>query len=472
MPQPAQAMWQDGGFTMNRRQFAQLLPAPLLVAGPLTEPLRAGAAQLIGAALTDEQAWARLEYLCDRIGARLAGSKALERAVEWSAAEMRKDGLSRVQTPRVMVPHWERGAESVELVEPAAGPLRMLGLGGSVATPAEGITAEVVAVESFEELDALPEERVRGRMVLFNAPWRGYGPTVAYRSSGAVRAARRGAVASLIRSVTPASLATPHTGAMRYEEGTPKIPAAALAVEDAGRIARLAKAGVKVVVRLKMEARTLPDAASANVIAELPGREKPEEIVVVGGHLDSWDVGTGAHDDGAGCLACWQAVVLMKRLGLVPRRTVRVVLWTNEENGLRGAQAYREWVGDGVRNHVAAIEMDGGAERPVGFGVSALTAGQEVQDRAVAQAQQVGALLAGIGSNQVVTGGGGADIGPLMREGVPGLGLRTVGERYFHWHHTHADTLDHVDKEHFRMCMATVAVMAWGLAEMAPRLGA
>ena len=231
-------------------------------------------------------------------------------------------------------------------------------------------------------------------------------------------------------------------------------------------------AGVRVVARLKMEARTLPDAASANVIAELPGREKPEEIVVLGGHLDSWDVGTGAHDDGAGCIACWQAVTLMKRLGMAARRTVRVVLWTNEENGLRGAQAYREWAGPAVANHVAALEMDGGAERPTGFGVSALAAGQDVQNRSVAQAQEIGALLAGIGAGAVSAGGGGADISPLMREGVPGLGLRTAGEKYFHWHHTHADTLDKVDPEHFRLCMAAMAVMAWGLAEMEPRLGA
>jgi carboxypeptidase Q len=457
---------------MNRRSFVSMLPAPLLAAGPLTEPLRAGAAQLIGAALTDQQAWTRLEYVCDRIGARLSGSRALEQAIEWAAAEMRRDGLSRVETPRVMVPHWERGAESAELLEPVAAPLRMLGLGGSVATPREGITAEVVAVDSFDELEALPADRVRGRIVLFNAPWRGYGPTVIYRSNGATRAARRGAVAALVRSVTPASLATPHTGAMRYGDDVVKIPAAALAVEDAGRIARLVKAGVPVKVRLRMEARTLPDAASANVIAELPGREKPEEIVVLGGHLDSWDVGTGAHDDATGCLACWQAVVLMKKLNLTPRRTVRVVLWTNEENGLRGAEAYREWAGATVRNHVAAIEMDGGAERPLGFGLSALAAGQDVQERAVAQAQQVGALLAGIGADMVASGGGGADISPLMREGVPGLGLRTTGEKYFHWHHTHADTVDQVDPEHFRMCMATAAVMAWGLAEIPVRLGA
>jgi carboxypeptidase Q len=457
---------------MDRRTLLSLLPTPLMAAGPLTDSLRAGAAQLIGAALTDQQGWARLEYLCDRIGARLAGSKALEQAIDWSAAEMRRDGFPRVETPQVMVPHWVRGEESAELLAPVATSLRMLGLGGSIATPPEGITADVVAVESFDELDALPEARIRGRIVLFNAPWRGYGPSVAYRSNGASRAARLGAVAALVRSVTPHSLATPHTGAMRYAADQPKIPAAALAVEDAGRIARLCKAGVPVRVRLKMQAQTLPDAPSANVIADLPGREKPEEIVVLGGHIDSWDVGTGAHDDGAGCIACWQAVVLMKKLNLIPRRTVRVVLWTNEENGLRGAEAYRQWAGDTVKQHVAAIEMDGGAERPLGFGLSALTAGQPVQERAVAQAQQIGALLAGIGAHQVTSGGGGADIGPLMREGVPGLGLRTTGEKYFHWHHTHADTLDQVDPEHFRLCMATAAVMAWGLAEMEPRLGA
>jgi carboxypeptidase Q len=204
----------------------------------------------------------------------------------------------------------------------------------------------------------------------------------------------------------------------------------------------------------------LPPTESANVIGEIVGREKPQEVVVVGGHLDSWDVGQGAHDDGAGVMAALEALVLMKRLGLRPRRTVRVVLFTNEENGLAGGIGYREWIGDAVKQHVAAIEMDAGSERPTGFGVSGAT------EARLAQLQEVGRLLEGIGAGQITMGGGGADISPLMRNGVPGLGLRTVGARYFDWHHTHADTLDKVDPTEFKKCTAALAVMAYVLADM------
>lgn len=457
---------------MQRRTFVSLLPAGLAAQQPpdLARAYRDAAARLIEAASADQGGWRKLTYLCDRIGHRLSGSPGLERAVRWCADEMRREGLANVQTPLVKVPHWVRGAESAALVEPAAAPIAMLGLGGSIATPPEGITAEVVAVASFDELERLGAERVRGRIVLYNVPWQGYGRTVAYRSEGAIRAARLGAVASLVRSVTPVSLRNPHTGMMRYADGVPKIPHAAISVEDALLIQRLIDSGSTVRVHLKMSARTLPDADSANVIEELPGREKPEEIVVLGGHLDSWDVGQGAHDDASGCVACWQAVVLMKQTGLAPRRTVRVALWTNEENGLRGGEAYREWCGETVKNHVAAIEMDGGAERPAGFGLSIRGAGTPAVERAMSRARQIGALLEGIGAGQMTSGGGGADIGPIMREGVPGFGLRTVGARYFEWHHSEADTVDKIDPHEFRLNVAALSVLAFVLADMPERL--
>jgi carboxypeptidase Q len=382
---------------------------------------------------------------------------------------MRKDGLENVATPPVMVPVWIRGKESARLVSPQARELPMLGLGGSVATPPEGITADVVAVSSFAEFEALEASRVEGRIVLFNAPYEGYGSTVRYRSSGPSRAAEKGASACLIRSVTPVSLQSPHTGALRYDIAAPKIPAAALTVEDAEMLARLQARGVTPRVKLHMEARSAGDAESANVVGEIPGREKPNEVVVVGGHIDSWDVGEGAQDDGSGCLAALQAVVLAKQLGLRPRRTLRVCFWTNEENGLRGGNAYRLWAEARGEKHVAAIEMDGGAERPTGFGVGirarSATPDREV-DNAVAKLEPIGLLLAGIGAEGIVRGGGGADISPLMNAGVPGLGLRTVGEKYFHWHHTHADTVDKVDLQDFRRCMAALAVMSYVLADM------
>jgi carboxypeptidase Q len=284
-------------------------------------------------------------------------------------------------------------------------------------------------------------------------------------------------VAALTRSATGRSLLTPHTGALRYDEEQPQIPAAALSVEDADWLRRMAERGHEVTVRLEMGARMLPDAESFNVIAEIPGSERPEEVVVMGGHYDSWDVGEGVHDDGAACVAAWQALRLIQQLGLRPRRTLRVVLWTNEENGLRGGSAYRDALSEQeVADHVAAIEMDGGAERPTGFGFGLVGVDPEaetpdpVYERALALLGQIGRLLAPIDAGGIERGGGGADIGPLMRSGVPGMGLRTVGEHYFDWHHTHADTLDKLDREDFRRAIALLGVTGYVLADMPERL--
>jgi hypothetical protein len=367
-----------------------------------------------------------------------------------------------------------RGRESAEVVAPFARPLAMLGLGMSIGTPPEGITAPVVVVSNFEELEALGREKVAGKIVLFDMPWEGYGRTVRYRSVGHSRAARLGAVAVLIRSVTGRSLYTPHTGAMDVRAGEPTVPAAAITVEDAAWIRRLIAAGREVRVKLSMEAKLLPDADSANVMAEITGSEKPEEVVVMGGHFDSWDVGQGAEDDGSGCVAAWQAVTLLRQLGLRPRRTLRVVLWTNEENGLRGAEAYRAALSDKIATHVAGIEMDGGSENPVGFGFGISGVDPNANNPRYAAAfeklQQIGKLLEGIGGGEITRGGGGADIGPLMRDGMPGLGLRTSGEHYFDWHHTHADTLDKVDPKNLRKAVAMLAVMGFVIADMPERL--
>jgi hypothetical protein len=288
---------------------------------------------------------------------------------------------------------------------------------------------------------------------------------VQYRSAGASKAAALGAVAVLVRAVTPLALQLPHTGSLEYAADQPKIPAASITPEDAGLLHRLYREGVPVRVRLEMGARMEADADSANVIGELPGREKPEEIVVVGGHIDSWDVGQGAQDDGAGVIASLQAVALMRKLGIQPRRTIRVVFWTNEENGLRGGIGYRQWVGADVKNHVAAIEMDGGAEAPRGFGAGVDAASLETL-------KQIGRLLERIGAGEITPGGGGADISPLTRDGVPGLSERTSGAHYFDWHHTEADTLDKVDPEDFRKNVAALAVMSYALAEMPAKLAA
>ena len=440
----------------------------------LAASYRETAGRIVGAAMTDEQGLERLKYLSTVIGHRLSGSESLEKAIEWAHAEMKADGLENPTLQPVLVPHWERGHEEAQVVAPVPRRMHILGLGMSVGTPADGVTAEVVTVESFDELDALGRAGIEGKIVAYAVPWVGYGGTVQYRSKGPSRAAAYGAVAVLVRSATGASLSTPHTGALRYDEAEPKIPAAAMTVEDAEWLKRMKNLGQTVTVRLKMEAKMLEDAQSYNVMAEIRGRELPDEVVVMGGHYDSWDVGDGSHDDGAACMAAWQALNLIHKLGLRPRRTLRVVLWTNEENGLRGGKEYRAALGDEVRRHVAALEMDGGVERPIGYGFGLVGASSEGEDpvyeSAFRRLAEIGSLLDGLDAGQILRGGGGADIGPLMKDGVPGLGLRTVGEHYFDWHHTHADTFDKVDPRNFRKAVASLGVMGYVLADMPERL--
>ena len=435
----------------------------------LTERYREPAGRILGAALVDDEGWRKLEHLTTRIGHRLSGSTGLERAIEWAAESMRAEGLV-VRTQPVLVPHWVRGAESAEVVSPAPRALAMLGLGMSVGTPPEGIVAPVVVVRDFAELEARGRAAIEGKIVVYAVDWAGYGATVQYRGAGASRAAAFGARAVLVRSATGTSLYTPHTGALRYAPEQPRIPAAAITPEDAAWFRRMQAAGQEVTVRLRMEAHTLPDAPSANVIAEIRGRELPDEIVVMGGHYDSWDVGQGAHDDGAACMAAWQALTLVHELGLVPRRTLRVVLWTNEENGVAGGKAYRAALGDDVKKHVAALEMDGGCERPVGFGFSLegvkSDGTDERYERAFRRLGEISALLEALDGDGLKRDGGGADIEPLTSEGVPGLSLSTVGEHYFDWHHTHADTLDKVDPQDFRKAVALLGVMGFVLADM------
>ena len=429
---------------------------PLRAQDDLVRRYRDAADRIIDAALADSAAYARLTELVDRFGPRLSGSDNLERALDWILEEMRRDGLARVRGEPVLVPVWVRGQESAELLEPRYRRLPMLGLGGSVGTDSAGITAEVLVVSSFEELTAR-EREARGKIVLFDVPFTTYGQTVRYRGAGAVAAARAGAVASLIRSVTPASQQSPHTGAMNYADTAPRIPHAALTVEDAMLLHRLQDRGDPVVVRLRMGARTLPDRESRNVMGELPGRERPEEVVVLGGHIDSWDVGQGAMDDGGGVVAAWEAVRLLQRLGLRPRRTVRVVGWVNEENGLRGGNAYRD-AHQGER-HVLAIETDAGVFAPQGFGFQG-------GDAAFALVQGIGPLLERTGAIAITRGGGGADIGPIMRDGVPGMGLNVDGARYFWYHHSDGDTIDKLDPREMALCVAALAVMVYVVADL------
>jgi hypothetical protein len=467
--------------------WALLLAGTTLFAAdskPIPDQYAPAAQKLIGAAMSDGQSMVRLQYLCDRIGNRLSGSASLERAIQWGAEEMKKAGLENVQTPPVMVPHWVRGKESALLITPVEKPLTMIGLGMSVGTPPEGITADVVLVHTFDELKSLGREKVAGKIVLFNPEWKGYGGTVMYRGAGPSRAAELGARAVLVRSMTGVSLQTPHTGALDYIEGIEKIPAAAISTEDAAMIDRLIRAGTPVKVKLTMQAHQEADAPSHNVMGEIRGSEKPDEVVVLGGHIDSWDVGQGANDDGSGIMASFEAVALIKKLGLRPRRTIRVVFWVNEENGGAGGRAYRDMVGGDIAKHVAAIEMDEGAEKPVGFGFGAGggmrraapgTADPEsavpaASPAALARVQDIGKLLASIDAGNVSAGGGGSDIAPLMMGGVPGLGVLTVATHYFDWHHTDADSFDKLVLKEFQANVASLAVMSYVLADMQERL--
>lgn len=433
-------------------------PKPKPQAMALPESTVSRLDQLVAAATNSPVPARRLAQLCDTFGPRFSGSTNLEAAIDWLLAEMRADGLENVRGEPVMVPHWRRGAESAALVSPHAEALPLLGLGGSVGTPPEGLTAPVLVVTNYEELTSRASE-ARGKIVVYNAPFTEYGVTVRFRSTGAIEAARVGAVASLVRSVTPFSLKTPHTGSMGYDPAVPSIPHAALAPEDAERLARWQARGITPVIRLTMEATTLPPAPSRNVIAEVRGREHPDDVIVVGGHVDSWDVGQGAQDDGGGCVAAWEAVRLVHQLGLHPRRTIRLVLWTNEENGLAGAKAYRDAHLSEIPHHVAAIETDAGTFSPSGFGFTG-------SESAWPWVRGVGEFLGTrLGAGEMKTGGGDADLTPLLEKGVPSFGLRQKANHYFWFHHTAADTVDKVALADLQKCTAALAVMTLALAD-------
>jgi carboxypeptidase Q len=412
------------------------------------------------------RAWDRLAEMTDTFGHRLSGSKALENAIDWTIDTMKADGLANVRREKVMVPKWVRGKESLRVVAPFDRELRMLGLGMSVGTQGT-LRGEVVVVDHVQDIAKQPKGALTGKVVLINQvmpPYDAkkhdshYGETVVARSIGASEAAKMGASAVLIRSVTATSLDTPHTGSLSYADGVRKIPAAALTHEAADTLARAVKrGGGKVKVALQMGAKHMGDVPSANAIGELVGREKPEEVVVIGGHIDSWDVGTGASDDGAGCLIAMEAALLLKELELVPRRTIRVVLFTNEENGLRGGLAYFD--AHGKEKHAGAIESDSGSGAPFGFSIK--TDDKAAEKRVMSWRKAFAPLHA----DHFFTGWGGADISPLTKVGVLSMALAPDGSRYFDLHHSPADTVDKIDPAHIEGNAAAMALMAYILAE-------
>jgi len=414
--------------------------------------------KIISKSLTDSTAYNRLGYMCDTFGPRLSGSKNLENAINWILKEMKNDGLDNVRGEKVAVPTWIRGKESVTLLSPFKKELSMLGLGGSIATPRGGLKAEVIVVNDWDELESRSNE-VPGKIVLFNAPFTSYGETVAYRYSGASAAAKHGAVASLIRSIGPWSMNTPHTGVMAYNDDVQKTPHAALTMEDAMMLSRIHDRGNKIIVKLDMNARMVADRWSHNVLGEIKGSMYPDEVVVVGGHIDSWDVGQGAHDDGGACIASWEAIRLIKELGLKPKRTIRCVMWTNEENGGKGNKGYRDMHMDEMDKHVLAIESDGGVFSPKGFGFSGNDSARKI-------VEEIHALMKPIGANTISEGGRAADVAPLNDEGVPVMSLKVEGSKYFWYHHTNADTFDKVDFNEFNRCVAAIAIMAYVVADL------
>jgi carboxypeptidase Q len=433
-------------------------------------PLADAAARIVGRALVANRAMETLEQLCDDCGARLSGSENAARAVAWCVERLQRDGFEHVRAEKVMVPHWVRGECRVAMTAPRPQQLTACALGGSVGTGGHAITAPVIATESLQSLEKLAAADVAGKIVLFTRRMEreggekaGYGATVSIRGGGAVAAAKLGAVGVMIRSVGTGNARLVHTGAMHYEDGVAQLPAVAISAEDSEMLERMLARGIAVQASLDLTCETQGDVESANVVGEIVGREKPEEVVVIGGHLDSWDLGLGAIDDGAGVVICWEAARLLKELDLRPRRTLRVVFFMNEENGLAGGDGYATQHADELPRHVAAIESDGGAGRPLGFGCSS-------GDADLARVQQFGALLRGIGAGNVKSGGGGADVSPMRRRGVPTLGLNQDSHWYFDYHHTPADTPDKVDPFELSLNVAAMGVMAYALAESEPRL--
>ena len=414
--------------------------------------------------LASSQAYDTLAVLADNIGPRLSGSKNAAAAVRWALSTFQKTWGVPAMTEKVMVPHWVRGVEEAQLVSHRNQNIVLTALGGSVATPPKGINADVIELSSFDELKSL---NVKGKIVFYNNPmdmdlvrahraFEAYSKAVVFRSEGPSRAAAYGAVAVVIRSVASASLRTPHTGALRYDPKLPKIPAAAMTIEDAMLIDRLLKKGERVRMHLVLTPRTLPDVESANVIAEIRGSEKPDEIVLIGGHLDSWDLGTGAIDDGSGVAMVMETMRLLNEMKLTPKRTIRCVLFMNEENGLNGGRTY--FADHKNEKHVAAIESDAGAAAPTGFRTT-------LKGDALADLERRAQPLASIGAAHFeTTAETGADTSFLIEAGVPGFSLVPEPLHYFDYHHSAADTLDKVDPKELAQDSAAVAGLAWILA--------
>ncbi len=420
-------------------------------------------------ALAEGQSYNMLDYLCNKVGARLSGSPGAAAAVEWSRHVMEEYGFDSVWLQPVMVPHWVRGQKEIGRIvnskKLGTVDLSVCALGGSVGTGPEGLTANVVEVKNFEELAALGNKLIQGKIVFFNRPmdptqlqtFSAYGGAVNQRGGGASEAAKYGAVGVIVRSMGINPESYPHTGGMGYATGVPMIPAMAVSTRHADMLSRLLKDDKGLTVYMEMHCQKLEDAPSFNVIGELRGSEYKDEIIAIGGHLDSWDLGQGAHDDGAGCVQSIEVLRIFKAMGYKPKRTIRAVMFMNEENGLRGGQKYAELAKLNKEVHLAAIESDRGGFTPRGFTISAPQDQPEKRTKILSWKP----LLEPYGLSDMSSQGGGADIGPLAPQGVTLIGFLPDSQRYFNYHHTAEDTFDKVDKRELELGSASMAAMVY-----------
>ncbi|TGD80498.1 M20/M25/M40 family metallo-hydrolase [Hymenobacter wooponensis] len=448
--------------------LAAVLPAAPLVASAQSARINTidslNIRKIYDEALAHGQSYNNLRELTGTIGGRLSGSPEAEKAVQWGKTTMEKMGLDRVYLQEVMVPHWVRGAKEKAQVRGTKGKgiaLNVCALGGSVGTNGK-LKAQVVEVKSMQELAALPADQVKGKFVFFNRPMnplyvetgRAYGEAGDQRRSGAAEAAKRGAVGALVRSLSLAHDDFPHTGTMRYEDGVTQVPAAALSTNGADELSQLLKADKSLTVELEMSCQTLPEVKSYNVVGEIKGSKYPDEIITVGGHLDSWDLAQGAHDDGTGCVQSMEVLRLLKASGLRPERTVRAVLFMNEENGTRGGNKYAELAKSAGEKHLAAMESDGGGFTPRGFNI-------EAEPATVRKVQQWQPLFVPYGSGEFAPGHAGTDIGPLKGQAKALIGYECDSQRYFDIHHTAADTFDKINRRELELGGASMAALIY-----------
>ncbi|HCR53791.1 MAG TPA: peptidase M28 family protein [Cytophagales bacterium] len=417
-------------------------------------------------ALKNGQSYEMLEYLATKIGARLSGSPGAAAAVEWSRQEMIAHGFDSVWLQPVMVPHWVRGKKEIGRIvnskKQGTIDVNICALGGSIGTGPAGISAQIVEVKNFEELKQLGQKIVQGKIVFFSRPmdptlintFEAYGGASNQRGAGAAEAAKYGAVAAVVRSMGSNIEEYPHTGGMRYADGIPKIPAVAISTAHADLLSSLLKDDKDLRLYIETHSQILEDVLSFNVVGELRGSTNPEEIIVVGGHLDSWDLAQGAHDDGAGCVQAIEVLRIYKQMGYKPKRTIRAVMFMNEENGLRGGTKYAELAKLNKERHLAAIESDRGGFTPRGFTMSAT-------DVVKAKVRSWKPLLEQYGLTDFSMEGGGADIGPLGPQGVSLFGFLPDSQRYFNYHHTEEDTFDKVDKRELELGAASMAALIY-----------